>query len=74
VENGGKMVEFGGFMMPVQYSDLSIRDSHLWTRKKASLFDVSHMYAPQFFMQISSINVKIVGFNMSSLGPAQQAF
>jgi aminomethyltransferase len=38
------MVEFGGFLMPVQYTDLSIKDSHLWTRKKASLFDVSHMY------------------------------
>lgn len=37
------MVPFGGHSMPVQYSDLSVRDSHLWTRSKASLFDVSHM-------------------------------
>jgi aminomethyltransferase len=37
------MVEFGGFLMPVQYSDLTITESHNWTRKKASLFDVSHM-------------------------------
>lgn len=43
VDKGGKMVEFGGYLMPVQYGDLSIKDSHVWTREKASLFDVSHM-------------------------------
>jgi aminomethyltransferase len=37
------MVPFGGYTMPVQYSDLSIADSHNWTREKASLFDVGHM-------------------------------
>jgi aminomethyltransferase len=41
VKNGGTMVEFGGFQMPVQYKGLSISDSVLWTRNKASLFDVS---------------------------------
>ena len=44
VANGGKMVPFGGFSMPVQYSDLGIGESHKWTREKASLFDVGHMY------------------------------
>ena len=29
--------------MPVQYGDHSIKDSHLFTRSHASLFDVSHM-------------------------------
>ncbi|CAG9772191.1 unnamed protein product [Ceutorhynchus assimilis] len=43
VENGGKMVNFGGFLLPVQYSDQSIVNSHLCTRKNASVFDVSHM-------------------------------
>ncbi|CAG9859110.1 unnamed protein product [Phyllotreta striolata] len=43
VENGGKMVNFGGFLLPVQYGDQSIVNSHLFTRKCASLFDVSHM-------------------------------
>ncbi|CAH1992595.1 unnamed protein product [Acanthoscelides obtectus] len=43
VQKGGKIVNFGGFMLPVQYSDLSIVNSHLFTRKNASLFDVSHM-------------------------------
>ncbi len=39
------MVPFGGFSMPVQYSDLSVGESHKWTREKASLFDVGHMYS-----------------------------
>ena len=37
------MVPFGGYSMPVQYSDLSVGESHKWTREKASLFDVGHM-------------------------------
>lgn len=37
------MVPFGGYTMPVQYSDLSIADSHNWTREKCSIFDVGHM-------------------------------
>lgn len=45
VQHGGKMVPFGGFSMPVQYADLSVGDSHRWTREKCSLFDVGHMYA-----------------------------
>ncbi|XP_018323584.1 aminomethyltransferase, mitochondrial [Agrilus planipennis] len=43
LENGGKMVNFGGYVLPLQYTDQSIVQSHLHTRKKASLFDVSHM-------------------------------
>lgn len=43
VEHGAKMVPFAGFDMPLQYADLSHVESHLWTREKASLFDVSHM-------------------------------
>lgn len=39
---GGKMVEFAGYQMPVQYPDGIIAE-HLHTRSKAGLFDVSHM-------------------------------
>lgn len=39
---GGKMVEFAGYEMPVQYPDGVLKE-HLWTRAKAGLFDVSHM-------------------------------
>lgn len=43
LQHGAKMVPFGGFYMPVQYSDLGVGESHKWTREKASIFDVSHM-------------------------------
>lgn len=43
VTKGGKMVPFGGYSMPVHYSDLGVGESHKWTREKASLFDVGHM-------------------------------
>lgn len=39
---GGRMVEFAGWSMPVQYKDSHI-SSHLHTRQHCSLFDVSHM-------------------------------
>ncbi len=38
---GGRMVEFAGYSMPVQYE--GIMAEHQWTRKNAGLFDVSHM-------------------------------
>jgi len=38
---GAKMVEFGGWEMPVEYS--GIIQEHLAVRKAAGLFDVSHM-------------------------------
>jgi len=38
---GAKMVDFGGWDMPVQYSGLI--DEHNTVRKAAGLFDVSHM-------------------------------
>ncbi|RYC53728.1 Aminomethyltransferase/Glycine dehydrogenase (aminomethyl-transferring), partial [Xylaria longipes] len=41
--HGAKMVPFGGFEMPVQYSGLGVSASHHFTREKASLFDVGHM-------------------------------
>lgn len=41
-ELGGKMVEFAGYEMPVQYP-AGIMAEHLHTRDKAGLFDVSHM-------------------------------
>ncbi|XP_016379784.1 aminomethyltransferase, mitochondrial isoform X1 [Sinocyclocheilus rhinocerous] len=39
---GGKMVEFAGWSMPVQYNDSHI-NSHMHTRQHCSIFDVSHM-------------------------------
>src|SRR5262245_50592524 len=38
---GGRLIEFGGWEMPVQYT--SIVDEHLAVRHAAGLFDISHM-------------------------------
>ena len=38
---GARMVEFGGYEMPLQYS--GIRDEHLAVRGHAGVFDISHM-------------------------------
>jgi len=42
VAAGARMVEFGGYSMPVQYRDGVLKE-HLWTRDHAGAFDVSHM-------------------------------
>src|SRR5687767_11147596 len=39
---GGKMVDFGGWEMPVQYT-AGVIEEHLRTRNVGGLFDVSHM-------------------------------
>ena len=39
---GGKMVDFGGWNMPVQYT-AGVIEEHMRTRTQAGLFDVSHM-------------------------------
>src|SRR5580692_342626 len=38
---GGRMVDFGGWELPQQYT--SIRDEHFAVRRVAGLFDISHM-------------------------------
>ncbi|KAF2145734.1 uncharacterized protein K452DRAFT_220837 [Aplosporella prunicola CBS 121167] len=72
---GAKFVPFGGFSMPVQYSDLSVGDSHNWTREKASLFDVSHMVqhyisgpgAAAFLERITPSSVSVLQNHHSTL-------
>jgi aminomethyltransferase len=41
VAHGGRIVEFGGWDMPVQYT--TIIDEHATVRSAAGLFDISHM-------------------------------
>jgi aminomethyltransferase len=41
VKLGAKMVPFGGWNMPVQYSN--VIEEHMATRKAAGLYDISHM-------------------------------
>ncbi len=42
LKHGAKMVPFAGYKMPVQYN-MGVIKEHIHTRKKAGLFDVSHM-------------------------------
>ena len=44
--HGGRMVEFAGWSMPVQYA--SITEEHTAVRERAGLFDISHMGRLQF--------------------------
>ena len=39
--HGGRLVEFGGWSMPVQYT--TIVEEHRAVRERAGLFDISHM-------------------------------
>lgn len=41
-EQGGRMVAFAGWSLPVQYT-AGIMQEHAWCREHAALFDVSHM-------------------------------
>jgi aminomethyltransferase len=43
---GARMVEFGGFDMPLQYS--TIREEHIAVRTRCGLFDLSHMGEVRF--------------------------
>ncbi|KAL6246205.1 Aminomethyltransferase, mitochondrial [Rhinocladiella similis] len=72
---GAKMVPYANFAMPVEYADQSHRDSHLWTRSHASLFDVSHMVqhklsgdlAEEFLMTITPTAINEIEKHHSSL-------
>lgn len=73
--HGGKMVLFGGHHMPVQYSDLTLVQSHHFTREHASLFDVSHMVqhrltgpkAADFLERVTPSSVRDMCINSSKL-------
>ena len=41
VRDGGRLIDFAGWHMPVDYG--SITDEHRFVRTDAGLFDVSHM-------------------------------
>jgi aminomethyltransferase len=45
IEKGGKLVEFAGYYLPVQFEGLGVLKEHLATRaaNSATVFDVSHM-------------------------------
>ena len=61
--------------MPLHYPDLSHKDSHLWTRENASLFDVSHMVqhklsgelAEEFLMTVTPASLDVLEKHRSTL-------
>ena len=59
VDNGGKMVDFAGYSMPVEYTGLGIIQSHLHTRKHCSIFDVSHMLQSRIHGKVNKKYKKI---------------
>lgn len=73
--HGGKMVPFGGFLMPVQYEGFSVGQSHAFTREHSSIFDVSHMVqrlftgagAAAFLQRITPSDVKSLPVFRSTL-------
>jgi len=75
VAKGGKMVPFAGFEMPVQYSSLSVGQSHAFTREHSSIFDVSHMVqriftgpgAAQFLQRVTPSNLEALEPHTSTL-------
>jgi len=72
-EHGGKLIEFAGWEMPVRYS--SIKDEHFAVRKRAGIFDVSHM--GNFFIKgkgASDFIKWLLPFDFTTLGPGKEFY
>jgi aminomethyltransferase len=68
-----RMVDFGGFDMPVQYE--GIIAEHTWCRENAGIFDVSHM--GQVWLHGENVAValeKLVPADIQGITPAQQRY
>ncbi|KAF3917112.1 Aminomethyltransferase [Dactylellina cionopaga] len=70
IDNGGEMVEFGGYEMPVKYKDQTIGDSHNYVRDNCGLFDVSHMVQHQFTGPTAALFLEsVTPSDLKSLAP-----
>lgn len=64
----GRVIDFGGWELPVQYEGMGILKEHQMVREKAGLFDVSHMgeitvkgpKAEDFVQKLVTNNVKVI--------------
>ena len=73
-KSGAKIVEFAGWMMPVEYEGL--RQEHLAVRSSVGIFDVSHMGeveirgkdAREFSQKLSSNNINKIVSNQAQYG------
>ena len=79
VANGGRMVHFAGYELPVQYRT-GLMQEHLHTRAAAGLFDVSHMGiaflepADGQFRTAAAALETVVPADIVNLNPGQQRY
>jgi len=79
VNNGGQMVPFAGYELPVQYAP-GILKEHLHVRASAGLFDVSHMgiaylsSSDGVFDPVASALEKLVPADIAGLSAGQQRY
>jgi aminomethyltransferase len=76
VAAGGRIVEFGGYALPVQYAGIVAEHNH--TREAASLFDVSHMgqvvvTGPNHAATIAALET-ITPADLASLAPGEMRY
>ena len=76
VAAGGRIVEFGGYALPVQYAGIVAEHNH--TREAASLFDVSHMgqvviTGPDHATTIAALEA-LTPADLASLAPGQMRY
>lgn len=76
VAAGGRIVEFGGYALPVQYAGIVAEHTH--TREAASLFDVSHMgqvviTGPDHATTIAALEA-LTPADLASLEPGQMRY
>lgn len=73
-ELSGKMVEFAGYSLPVQFPT-GIKTEHLHTRSAAGLFDVSHMGQIRITGESAAKSMEgLVSGDITSLGEFQQRY
>lgn len=79
IAQGGKMVPFAGYELPVQYAD-GVMKEHLHCRASAGLFDVSHMGqaflipADGKFETVAKFFETLVPCDVLGLEPGQQRY
>jgi aminomethyltransferase len=73
---GGRMVEFAGYQMPIQYE--GIMAEHIWVREHAGLFDVSHMgqllFAGADFGGVAEALETLLPADVKGLGEGRQRY
>ncbi|KAI0040064.1 glycine cleavage system T protein [Auriscalpium vulgare] len=70
VNNGAKMVPFGGYQMPLSYGNVGQVTSHNHVRTSVGLFDVGHMVQSNFLGKTASQFLEwLTPSSLSSLAP-----